>query len=1424
MNLDRLIRKKDRAIIDNNPAQLAAAYKNLGDWYHENQQYENALGCYKEEANIYESLGKRLEKAKAHRMIGEMYMLQENFDNALKYELSYLTTAVDQNNKIEEQRAYATIGRVYLTKAQSQLNAPQKPDDLSKCIKSAEKQFLKSLLICKSLNDLPKHEIFDMTARLYLNLALTYECKEEFNEAIKYFEKAMSICRHNDFWELLHKCYLDAGLMYFNKLNDSTKALQLLNLAINIAERLTTDRVVRICQTLLSKSEVLIKMADFQGAKQILHKAYKLKTPEESDAESIATNLKIVAAMCKAENALITIDSDNQIERKKLYEKLGDGSCKLRNFSAAIGYYKKMLDAAKKNGDNGHQLIPVYVSLYQTYRDMNEYDLALDYMQKEYELCKDVPEEKLSTLLGIAETQSLADKDFWTIDGTYEEARKIAQNMANKKKEKIVLLKQLTLREKHSMATLADIMREELKSSNFNMSDCGDDEDTNDDIDSEELNTPDVGDDICLETLSDSANENEEEEEENDRKSNLTTNQPRTLRKRGYFTVKKNEKGESQLHRACIAGNLTMARRLIDQGHPVNVRDHAGWLPLHEAANHGFTEIVELLLDNGATINDKGGTGCEGFTPLHDACGNGVLNVVELLLNRGANATLKNDKGDTALQTLVKWRKDRILNVQEQSFYEIIYERMYKQLEKAGVSACVDESHTQDQQSTKNHSLLKKPSMTSRNRIVSESTSSEDDNNENGLPESEEFDTIDSIINKELPSTSPEQERERLRESSPTSPCTNYRKVMSDLRKRTFSSDVNVISKSLKPVEKAAKKSAMLAPNEISDDDWLENDLEPSAKRRRYLNDRTFSAESNKSTNCKKEKQKLSGSSLNDSMVVSSTNNGILSDDSDEGNAFNVLMQSNQNVRRTKRRTSTSSNNRFSGESNSMMQSSLLESGFQRHRPVSPDLVFLSSVSSTVTSPHKIINMTPIQSHSVKVQVSDLYLNIPVNLNNANDLTIEWLAEEAAKRYYSLKGLQPVLRLTTKDGAIFENSDPISLAFAENSTISSTVLEWIMPPLAQRYMETCAQIKTNADPFIKSQIELIASTQWLSINDQILSPKYSRPLFKALHYQSNITKIDLTNSFIEDEGMKHLVQALPTMKQIVYLNLSGNLITATGIKHFSSIFDDEISECLPELKTIILNHNPLQNKSLTALEKICCNLNQLTTLHLCSTELTDLQSIDLRFSQLINVDLSFNNFTPTGLLNSVEKLNSCKLEKLKLSFCGCQLNRQEMSERNLVDALTKSLDAGNCSNLEEIHLCGLNLNDVDCWQIVQSLKRSKKLKTLSLRGNSLLTKVTWKLLLENLTVHNLYLEGCKILLNDLNAHDEEALNKFTNCCENIKVSLNEDNTDINQFEIVKRIWSTVTHYAGKVFRQHQTVWLTTAPEKHTIENWEYCHI
>ena len=47
-------------------------------------------------------------------------------------------------------------------------------------------------------------------------------------------------------------------------------------------------------------------------------------------------------------------------------------------------------------------------------------------------------------------------------------------------------------------------------------------------------------------------------------------------------------------------------------------------MPLHEAANYGYDEIVMVLLKNGANVNARG---MDGDTPLHDAAVNGHLQV-----------------------------------------------------------------------------------------------------------------------------------------------------------------------------------------------------------------------------------------------------------------------------------------------------------------------------------------------------------------------------------------------------------------------------------------------------------------------------------------------------------------------------------------------------------------------------------------------------------------------------------------------------------------------------------------------------------------------------------------------------------------------------------------------------------------------------
>ena len=48
----------------------------------------------------------------------------------------------------------------------------------------------------------------------------------------------------------------------------------------------------------------------------------------------------------------------------------------------------------------------------------------------------------------------------------------------------------------------------------------------------------------------------------------------------------------------------------------VNAKDENGWTPLHEGARAGHVDVVKYLIENGANINDKTGSG-DGGTALY---------------------------------------------------------------------------------------------------------------------------------------------------------------------------------------------------------------------------------------------------------------------------------------------------------------------------------------------------------------------------------------------------------------------------------------------------------------------------------------------------------------------------------------------------------------------------------------------------------------------------------------------------------------------------------------------------------------------------------------------------------------------------------------------------------------------------------------
>ena len=60
-----------------------------------------------------------------------------------------------------------------------------------------------------------------------------------------------------------------------------------------------------------------------------------------------------------------------------------------------------------------------------------------------------------------------------------------------------------------------------------------------------------------------------------------------------------------------------------------------GGTALHYAAENGQTEIVQLLLSNGADVNAKAKNGFDLDTPLDDAISNGHTEIGELLKKRG---------------------------------------------------------------------------------------------------------------------------------------------------------------------------------------------------------------------------------------------------------------------------------------------------------------------------------------------------------------------------------------------------------------------------------------------------------------------------------------------------------------------------------------------------------------------------------------------------------------------------------------------------------------------------------------------------------------------------------------------------------------------------------------------------------------------
>ena len=90
----------------------------------------------------------------------------------------------------------------------------------------------------------------------------------------------------------------------------------------------------------------------------------------------------------------------------------------------------------------------------------------------------------------------------------------------------------------------------------------------------------------------------------------------------------------------------------------LNLPDDAGLTPLHLAASYCHTNIIILLLNQGANVN---ATAKDGATPLHIAAQEGCAEAVNVLLLKGASVNARDSQGRTPLKRAELWHQDAIV-------------------------------------------------------------------------------------------------------------------------------------------------------------------------------------------------------------------------------------------------------------------------------------------------------------------------------------------------------------------------------------------------------------------------------------------------------------------------------------------------------------------------------------------------------------------------------------------------------------------------------------------------------------------------------------------------------------------------------------------------------------------------------------------
>jgi len=116
-----------------------------------------------------------------------------------------------------------------------------------------------------------------------------------------------------------------------------------------------------------------------------------------------------------------------------------------------------------------------------------------------------------------------------------------------------------------------------------------------------------------------------------------------------------------EIYEAASLGNVQDVKRHLKNGTDVKAKQElGGFTALHWAAYGGHTDVVELLIANGADVNAKNDS---GFTPLHWAATWDNKAAAELLISKGADVNAKDIDGKTPLNRAEEQGKSEMVEL-----------------------------------------------------------------------------------------------------------------------------------------------------------------------------------------------------------------------------------------------------------------------------------------------------------------------------------------------------------------------------------------------------------------------------------------------------------------------------------------------------------------------------------------------------------------------------------------------------------------------------------------------------------------------------------------------------------------------------------------------------------------------------------------